>query len=928
MKPRPIASAAEPEIRAATASQRSQLQTPLAGPPLRKRNRRRTRGRGRSRPRPRADWPREGNRRRLKLGRAGGHQGLEARQRQQPGLPPARSRRRPRPLLPGGGGAGSEPGNGRAGRMSLQVLNDKNVSSEKSTENCDFLFSPPEVTGRSSVLRVSQKENVPPKNVAKAMKVTFQTPLRDPQTHKILSPSMASKLEAPLAQGDTLGLENCHPVWTQKENQQLIKEVDAKTTHGILQKPVEADTDLGDASPAFGSGSSIEPGPGALADLDCSSSSQSPGSSENQMMSPEKVSGSPEQALEETLSSYSLDRKKTPTSETLEDPSRTEPQRKAETPHRAKGERRHGGVSAPTAVATSPPSAIPEEACGGAPLGGLPGEAVACPVGMGTPVPADDTQALPCAHTSGPESTAPTSHLVTGRAMTLSPQEEAAVCQMPSSSRSGPIKLEFDLSDGATSKRAPPPRRLGERSGLKPPLRRAAARQQEVEEDPPMPASRGSYHLDWDKLDDPNFNPFRGDTLSGRREAQSPESPESRLGRPVSEQLSAGPATEEPGTCLSQQLHSASVEDTPVVQLTAETPRAESKEGALNSASISLPTSCPGSEPVPIHQQGQPALELKEESFRDPAEVLGTGAEVDYLEQFGTSSFKESALRKQSLYLKFDPLLRDSPRRPVPVAIETSSTHGAKEPSSGSPREARLVELDFLGALDILVPGPPPGVPAPGGPPLSTGPIVDLLQYSQKDLDAAVKATQEENRELRSRCEELHGKNLELGKIMDRFEEVVYQAMEEVQKQKELAKAEIQKVLKEKDQLTTDLNSMEKSFSDLFKRFEKQKEVIDGYRKNEESLKKCVEDYLVRITQEGQRYQALKAHAEEKLQLANEEIAQVRSKAQAEALALQASLRKEQMRIQSLEKTVEQKTKENEELTRICDDLISKMEKI
>ena len=51
-------------------------------------------------------------------------------------------------------------------------------------------------------------------------------------------------------------------------------------------------------------------------------------------------------------------------------------------------------------------------------------------------------------------------------------------------------------------------------------------------------------------------------------------------------------------------------------------------------------------------------------------------------------------------------------------------------------------------------------------------------------------------------------------------------------------------------------------------------------------------------------------------------------KAQAEALAFQASLRKEQMRIQSLEKTVEQKTKENEELTPICDDLISKMEKI
>lgn len=36
--------------------------------------------------------------------------------------------------------------------------------------------------------------------------------------------------------------------------------------------------------------------------------------------------------------------------------------------------------------------------------------------------------------------------------------------------------------------------------------------------------------------------------------------------------------------------------------------------------------------------------------------------------------------------------------------------------------------------------------------------------------------------------------------------------------------------------------------------------------KNEESLKKCVQDYIGRIEAEGQRYQALKAHAEEKLQ--------------------------------------------------------------
>lgn len=44
---------------------------------------------------------------------------------------------------------------------------------------------------------------------------------------------------------------------------------------------------------------------------------------------------------------------------------------------------------------------------------------------------------------------------------------------------------------------------------------------------------------------------------------------------------------------------------------------------------------------------------------------------------------------------------------------------------------------------------------------------------------------------------------------------------------------------------------------------------------------------------------------------ANEEIAQVRSKAKSETAALQATLRKEQMRIQSLERSLEQKVSHN-----------------
>lgn len=320
-------------------------------------------------------------------------------------------------------------------------------------------------------------------------------------------------------------------------------------------------------------------------------------------------------------------------------------------------------------------------------------------------------------------------------------------------------------------------------------------------------------------------------------------------------------------------------------------------------------------------------MDLTEEHLRDPAEILCSGAEMHYLEQFGKSSFKESALRKQSLYLEFDPLLKDSPNKLVPVATEANSIDDMHKPSSGHLPEAKLVDFDFLGALDVPVTDLLPCVPGPVGLPLPADPMLNMLQYSQGELDAEVKATQMKNLELKSKYEELLVKCLEMEQIMNGFERTVIQVMEEAQKQKELAKAKIHKVLKEKDQLLTDLNSMNQSLSDHYKTCEKQEEVIEGCRKNEESLKACVEDYLTRIEKEGRRYQALKTHTEEKYNLAKEELAQIQRQAQVQQLSFQVSLIKEQMWIHLLEKTLQQLTTENNELIRLHKDLISQVDK-
>ncbi|XP_054036750.1 transforming acidic coiled-coil-containing protein 1 isoform X2 [Rissa tridactyla] len=179
----------------------------------------------------------------------------------------------------------------------------------------------------------------------------------------------------------------------------------------------------------------------------------------------------------------------------------------------------------------------------------------------------------------------------------------------------------------------------------------------------------------------------------------------------------------------------------------------------------------------------------------------------------------------------------------------------------------------------------------------------------------------------KKKYEESRQEVLEMRKIVAEYEKTIAQMIEDEQRTNMTSQKNLQQLTMEKDQALADLNSVERSLSDLFRRYENLKGVLEGFKKNEEALKKCAQDYLTRVKQEEQRYQALKIHAEEKLDKANEEIAQVRTKAKAESAALHAGLRKEQMKVESLERALQQKNQEIEELTKICDELIAKLGK-
>ncbi|XP_039579841.1 transforming acidic coiled-coil-containing protein 3 isoform X2 [Passer montanus] len=826
--------------------------------------------------------------------------------------------------------------------MSLQILNAENgenggsLKDDLTAEDFDFFFAPPEPTGRPSILRLSQKENLPPKSGGKAMKVTFQTPQRDPHTRKILSPAMTDKLQTAFA------LDDCHEdvaddvSFAPSDADACQQKTEAETNNTQMPEKVSVAPYPDDEMPVKSRGS-YNLDFDNLNDINpFQSSVQLPHSPGNLQKSLVKVSSSPEKSVEKSGDSLLGDNaapfaSTTASTECLSEDKALIPEKESAlselesnksklSPKQAVGDSEQGVKSASTDASQTDNSVVLAEA---------PTPPVQSPGSLG-PSSSDVSnsfkteesklQNVSVAEQASAQESKPDEELNVSKEK---PAEKADV------TKAGPVKLEFDFDN--TTARKPPPKKLGKRPGIKPPSKKIpitktkpenteVQNKSNVEDEIPIPP-KASYQFDWDKLDDPNFNPFGGGSKISTSPKRSKPSPQKA---PLpEEQESTSPRREplpveqdnrpsETSEVLEKEepknlemVEQSVVEDMPKaqeekpeVQAEAELPGKRELEKQMSPSKMSPAKVAPSQDNLvstDSEKKSMSAEEIKpsspriettadetagaqpEELFRPSSEVFGTG--IDYLEQFGSSSDAGPLIP--------DSLSSDAP--PVPFATSTDT------------------------AVDA---------------------IIDVLKYSQKDMDAAVELVKREVQEKELEIEKWSQKYdkiqmeyKEMGKIVAEFEQTITQIMEDAEKQKEALRKEIQKLMEEKQQAISDLNSMEKSFSDIFKRLEKQKEVLEGYHKNEEVLKKCAEDYLARIKKEEQRYQALKAHAEEKLQQANEEIAQVRSKAKSETAALQAALRKEQMKIQSLERSLEQKTKENDELTKICDDLILKMGK-
>ncbi|CAK6956991.1 transforming acidic coiled-coil-containing protein 3 isoform X2 [Scomber scombrus] len=878
--------------------------------------------------------------------------------------------------------------------MSSVDVNDENrgVCPGGKHNSINDIFALDQPTGRPSILR--QTENLPSKTVQKGAKVCFQTPRRDPLTKRILSPSKSVKMtsvdECTKAM-DCLNLDvtNTLPQGTPEKSEGPKQDFSSYPDDDM---PIQSkggyqlDFDNLDAINPFNCSNKmvLSPARPAVENPATDQNESQNGKQENILEEPTKIESALDETLpftpsvENSLADISADISSTDSSVVtmMKVPAVEEDDSCTATPDEKQpaiiSSSVDQGQASGSFVEDAPlPSkgsynfdfdnidAMNPFQTGGSKIQNspVPGRKVA----ENNP-PAEETQIkenksadivdVPEVAQEAPvrpevkpiEAAAPVSSNASPPAAESMPQPAAAP------NKEGPVKLEFNFDDGNEVKRKPPVKKFGKRPPPKSKEGNVVSDSKPHKESPEKPvandttdavAPKSSYSFDFEKFDNPNINPFGTNSVI----SNSPKC--SMKSGPVPTETATlkhtdTPFEKETASCADESVPTAEP-DTGAVRENAEHKASFDHDKGFQPETVQPEQNLPElSELFQSEQKSQIGLSELNEEFVPGTTFMANDfdGQIDYLEQFGSCSFKESALRKQSLYLKFDPLLRESPKksagpgvqdlvpRPAAFLSQLEAPQMAKKETKNWPQnDFKLLDVATEPTPQILESLVPP-FPQPAN---TEDAIIEMLKYSQKDMDAAIAKVQAEAKgkeeQWCAKYNKLLGDGLEMKKINAGFELVIAKMTDDHENESAMSKMKLEEALLEKEQVSSDLNAMERSFSDLFKRLEKYKEVVEGYKKNEQTLKGCAQDYLARIKKEEQRYQTLKAHAEEKIGHANEEIATVRSGYKAEVSALQAQLRREQLKVQSLEKSLDQKEKEAEELTKLCDELITKVQK-
>lgn len=191
-----------------------------------------------------------------------------------------------------------------------------------------------------------------------------------------------------------------------------------------------------------------------------------------------------------------------------------------------------------------------------------------------------------------------------------------------------------------------------------------------------------------------------------------------------------------------------------------------------------------------------------------------------------------------------------------------------------------------------------------------------------EDIEKKLKEGELREEALIKRITEKDKTNAKLNGVIEAYEKAIAELISEKEQQAQLHERQLQEVQADRDANYHHLTSLETTFSDLHVKYEKSKEMTSQLKSNEESLLAERKQMMDNLRLQEQRYDKMKNHAMQQLEIANKKLDTYSREHADETKKLKALLKKEEISRVSMTEQLQQKSRENADLLKICEELI------
>ncbi|CAH0562386.1 unnamed protein product [Brassicogethes aeneus] len=200
----------------------------------------------------------------------------------------------------------------------------------------------------------------------------------------------------------------------------------------------------------------------------------------------------------------------------------------------------------------------------------------------------------------------------------------------------------------------------------------------------------------------------------------------------------------------------------------------------------------------------------------------------------------------------------------------------------------------------------------------------EMLKEKSKILENNLENGGSKDKELEEQVKEGKEKAAQMAHELKKREAQHMKLMEEYENNFSTKVSEQDKLLEVHQTAKMHLANLEFSFSDVHKKYERLKVVLEGYKSNETSLKLTVAMAQNNLKKADERYESLKHYAKAQIDKSNKEIQLQKKHYEDKQVQISAINKRLEIKCKSLESSLEQKTSECQQLAALCDQLTGK----